>query len=668
MLEAAGEPAAPTKRAQEAAARPKQGRRPRGLPRRRALRRAPRRAARSSATSTRAGSTTSCPGSRPRSSTSASTRTASCTSTRSCCRASRRSAAGAAAAAGPRITDLLKPGQEIVVQVVKDPLEDQGRAAVDGAHDRRALPGLRAHGRGRRRLAPARRTRSATACARRPSELDLGGGGAIIRTAAHGAKRADFERELQYLYKLHEVLQKRVEETPAPALVFQEADLSVRVVRDIFSRALRARDRRRREAAPPADLASSRAPRRSWSTASSSTRSDEPLFEHYGVEHGDRGRCSTRRVDLPSGGYLMIDYAEALTVIDVNTGSFTGRGKRGPARGHDHQDEPRGGRGGRAPAAAARHRRHHRHRLHRHGPRAQPRRGAEDAAQVARRGPHEDLRGRDLAARAGRDDAPERHRRRARDHDQALPDLRRRGRGQVRGDDRDRGRARSCATWSTRPATRPEAYLVRLQPAGHRAGSPPTARATLHALEEETGRHFHFEGSEGAAARPLRGHAGGHARGDRGARAAVPRRRGGARPHRRAAHVQRGRRGRQDRRLRDLGRQRRSPFVGEKKLVRIEEVGRTLAHAVLVGDEAEEAAEAAKERAKAARRAPPQAARNGEAGGDGRKPARGRPRRRGDRTVTEIDRLRRDARIEASAPWPQRRTAPFACQGRSRAE
>ena len=58
---------------------------------------------------------------------------------------------------------------------------------------------------------------------------------AIIRTAAHGAERADFERELQYLFKLNSVLQKRVAETPAPALVFQEADLSVRVVRDIFS-------------------------------------------------------------------------------------------------------------------------------------------------------------------------------------------------------------------------------------------------------------------------------------------------------------------------------------------------------------------------------------------------------------------------------------------------
>ena len=57
-------------------------------------------------------------------------------------------------------------------------------------------------------------------------QLDLGGGGAIIRTAAHGATRADFERELQYLFKLNDVLKKRVESTQAPALVFQEADLS----------------------------------------------------------------------------------------------------------------------------------------------------------------------------------------------------------------------------------------------------------------------------------------------------------------------------------------------------------------------------------------------------------------------------------------------------------
>src|SRR5437588_625055 len=157
------------------------------------------------------------------------------------------------------------------------------------------------------------------------AKLDLKGAGAIIRTAAQGAKRADLERELLYLFKLNEVLQKRVAETPAPALVFQEADLSVRVVRDIFSAAF--------ERAVVDD------PKQHHRLLSFFSRTapelvehvelweeDEPLFEAFGVEDVLASTLS-RRVDLPSGGYLMIDYAEALTVIDVNSGSFIGRGK-----------------------------------------------------------------------------------------------------------------------------------------------------------------------------------------------------------------------------------------------------------------------------------------------------------------------------------------------------
>ncbi len=257
--------------------------------------------------------------------------------------------------------------------------------------------------------------RSANACAARPPTCRLDGGGVIVRTAAHGAKREDFERELKYLHKLHEVLVKRVEDTVAPDLVFQEADLSVRVVRDIFSahferaivddeqqyhRLVSFFTRTAPELVERVEL---------W-------QEEEPLFEAYGVDKAIEGVLS-RRVDLPSGGYLIIDYAEALTVIDVNSGSFIGRGKGAGPRGHDHQDQPRGRRGGRQPAAPARHRRHHRDRLHRHGARAQPRRGHEDAAQDARRGPHEDVHRRDLEARPGRDDPPERHRGRARDHE-----------------------------------------------------------------------------------------------------------------------------------------------------------------------------------------------------------------------------------------------------------
>jgi ribonuclease G len=231
---------------------------------------------------------------------------------------------GRGSGGGRRITDLLSPGQEIVVQVVKDPLKTKGarlsmELTIAGRYMVYAPTG---EGVGvSRRLDDRERER----LRRETKDLELGGGGVIVRTAAHGAKRQDFERELKYLHKLHEVLVKRVEETTAPALVFQEADLSVRVVRDIFSAHF--------ERAIVDD------PKQHHRLVSFFTRtapelvervelweSEQPLFEAYGVDKAIEGILS-RRVDLPSGGYLIIDYAEALTVIDVNSGSFIGRGK-----------------------------------------------------------------------------------------------------------------------------------------------------------------------------------------------------------------------------------------------------------------------------------------------------------------------------------------------------
>jgi ribonuclease G len=133
------------------------------------------------------------------------------------------------------------------------------------------------------------------------------------------------ERELQYLFRLHEVLQERVESSLAPAMVFQEADLPVRVVRDVFSKEF--------------DRAVIDDPKQHHRVRSFFERTApelvervelyedaEPLFERAGIEEAFTSAMS-RRVDLPHGGYLMIDHAEALTVIDVNTGSYTGRGR-----------------------------------------------------------------------------------------------------------------------------------------------------------------------------------------------------------------------------------------------------------------------------------------------------------------------------------------------------
>jgi ribonuclease G len=225
---------------------------------------------------------------------------------------------------GRQINDMLKPAQDIVVQVVKDPLKTKGaRLSMDLTIAGRYMV-YAPYGEGvgvSRRLDEAERER----LRKEAAKLDLQGAGAIIRTAAQGAKRADLERELVYLFKLGEVLQKRVQETEAPALVFQEADLSVRVVRDIFSAEF--------ERAVVDD------PKQHHRLVSFFSRTapelveqvelweePTPLFESFGVEPVLASTLS-RRVDLPSGGYLMIDYAEALTVIDVNSGSFIGRGK-----------------------------------------------------------------------------------------------------------------------------------------------------------------------------------------------------------------------------------------------------------------------------------------------------------------------------------------------------
>ncbi len=225
---------------------------------------------------------------------------------------------------GSQITELLKPGQEIVVQVVKDPLKTKGaRLSMDLTIAGRYMV-YAPYGEGvgvSRRLGERERDR----LRKEAAKLDLKGAGAIIRTAAEGATRADFERELLYLFKLNDVLQKRVEETTGPALVFQEADLSVRVVRDVYSAEFeRAVVDDEKQHHRLVSFFSRTAPElvehvELWTE-------DRPLFEAYGVDKVLDSTLS-RRVDLPSGGYLVIDYAEALTVIDVNSGSFIGRGK-----------------------------------------------------------------------------------------------------------------------------------------------------------------------------------------------------------------------------------------------------------------------------------------------------------------------------------------------------
>ncbi|HEY1285643.1 MAG TPA: Rne/Rng family ribonuclease [Solirubrobacterales bacterium] len=227
---------------------------------------------------------------------------------------------------GRRITELLKSGQEIVVQVVKDPLKSKGaRLSMNVSIAGRYLV-FAPQGGGvgvSRRLSDSERDR----LRKMVDRTYKGPGGLIVRTAAHGAKKADFVREIGYLQKLNEVLDRRIEQTKAPGLVFQEADLPVRVLRDVFlsdfekaiidspkqfERVTGFFQRTAPELVEKVELYEGR----------------KPLLEKWKIDDEIESTL-VRRIDLPSGGYLIIDYTEALTVIDVNSGSFTGRGKGG---------------------------------------------------------------------------------------------------------------------------------------------------------------------------------------------------------------------------------------------------------------------------------------------------------------------------------------------------
>lgn len=226
---------------------------------------------------------------------------------------------------GAKITDLLKSGQEIIVQVTKDPLKTKGARLTMQL----AIPGrymvFVPSGEGvgfSRRLEDKERAR----LKREARGLDLHDGGAIIRTAARGATHEDFVRELIYLNMLNDVLERRADETPAPAMIFQEADLSIRVLRDVFTDEL---DEALIDDEAQFERVKSFLTRTAPELADRVVRYENAkptLFEKFGVEEEIQKILSTR-VDLPSGGYLIIEHTEALTIIDVNTGSFTGRGK-----------------------------------------------------------------------------------------------------------------------------------------------------------------------------------------------------------------------------------------------------------------------------------------------------------------------------------------------------
>ena len=234
---------------------------------------------------------------------------------------------------GRKIQDLIKRGEQVLVQAVKDPMKSKGARLTTEI----SLPGRFVvyvpFGEGlgvSRRLDDDERARLKEIV----KGLKLKEGGVIVRTAAEGASAEDVERDLVFLQKLWKSIQDRAKNAKPPTLVYQESELPLRVTRDLFTgdfeRALIDDERAFKRVVGYLKKTSPHMVERVLRH-----KEKEPLFESFGVDEEIRSTLN-RRVDLPSGGYLIFDYAEAFTVIDVNTGRFVGsRSKSSGARLED---------------------------------------------------------------------------------------------------------------------------------------------------------------------------------------------------------------------------------------------------------------------------------------------------------------------------------------------
>ncbi len=234
---------------------------------------------------------------------------------------------------GKKITDLIARGQQIMVQAVKDPMKTKGARLTTEI----SLPGRflvfvpQGEGLGvSRRLDDGERNRLKEII----KNLDAKEGGIIVRTAAEGASAEDIERDLVFLQRLWKNIQSKAKTAKAPALVYQEAELPLRIVRDLFAgdfeSALIDHERTYKRIVGYLKKTSPHMLERVQHY-----KEKTPLFEGTGVDAEIRSTLN-RRVDLPSGGYLVFDYAEAFTVIDVNTGRFVGsRSKNSTGRLED---------------------------------------------------------------------------------------------------------------------------------------------------------------------------------------------------------------------------------------------------------------------------------------------------------------------------------------------
>ncbi len=225
-----------------------------------------------------------------------------------------------------KIEDLLKEGQDILVQVVKEPLGTKGARltshvtmpgrflvfmpTVDHVGVSRKIDSREERGRLRGIVREFREQHGFT-------------GGVIIRTAAGGRSKEDIVSDLSYFHEVWTEIRQKMEARRAPAVLFQEQSLVTKLLRDLLTddySAIRLDDpqEHRRVVALVERIMPNLLPRVKLYTK------DYPILEEYGVQ-AEIDKALRSKVWLKSGGYLVINQTEALVAIDVNTGRYVGK-------------------------------------------------------------------------------------------------------------------------------------------------------------------------------------------------------------------------------------------------------------------------------------------------------------------------------------------------------
>ena len=224
------------------------------------------------------------------------------------------------------ITEVVKEGDEVIVQISKEPIGTKGARVTSHV----SLPGRYVvylptveHVGVSKRIGSAReraRLRDVVEPMKPPT------GGIIVRTVAEGLTKKSLKADIGYLVKLWEDVSNKKEGAKAPAILCTELDLVLKTARDLFTDDIESividdKEQYLRLVRFVEMFMPTRVKDIQYYSG------DEPIFDAYGIED-EIARALSRKVPLPSGGYLIIDQAEALTAIDVNTGRYVGKGSR----------------------------------------------------------------------------------------------------------------------------------------------------------------------------------------------------------------------------------------------------------------------------------------------------------------------------------------------------